>query len=149
MKIALVLILFVIADVIALQLYIRLAPTDVARWHVDPATAPDPGEGGARRVMMTALAPEEALAAFARVAADTPRTARIAGSAEEGRVTYRTRSRLWGFPDFTTIAARATPAGTEVTALARLRFGKGDMGVNAKRLDAWLAAAALPPAAGT
>jgi uncharacterized protein (DUF1499 family) len=73
------------------------------------------------------------LAALDAVALATPRTTRLAGSPAESRITWVTRSALWGFPDYTT-----AEAGLEGVAIrARLRFGQGDMGVNAARLRDW------------
>jgi len=64
-----------------------------------------------------------------------PNTSLIAGSVAEGRLTYITRSKLIGFPDFTTIEQ----GGDQIKLYARLRFGRKDMGVNGKRLDGVLA----------
>ena len=73
------------------------------------------------------------------IATATPRTHRLAGSPEAGRITWITRSRLWGFPDYTTAQVTQTPTGPRLDIHARLRFGRSDMGVNAARLHAWLA----------
>ncbi|PTQ75253.1 uncharacterized protein DUF1499 [Celeribacter persicus] len=131
----------IIIGFIALQGFIRLAPTDGARWHIDPFAASDPAPGGVKRLVSVPLSPEEALSRLAAIAETEPRTRRVAGSVEEGRLTYRTRSAFWGFPDFTTISARSDESGAEVVILARLRFGKSDFGVNGRRADAWIAAA--------
>lgn len=119
--------------------YIRLAPSDPARWHVPPAGAEGPpGEivpvkGGAT-LHLTARDPAALLAALDVVALATPRTQRLAGSVEEGRITWITRSQLWGFPDYTT--AEVTPDGLVIW--SRQRFGSNDWGVNALRLEFWL-----------
>lgn len=138
-----VLILIVAAGAMA---FIRLAPTNPALWHValDPRpqdmAAPSPDKVTAlpngAYVDLTA-APDQTQALLAKldgIALATPRTIRIAGSAETKRITWQTRSAFWGFPDFTT--AESTPNG--VTLYARQRFGKGDWGVNAARLTAWI-----------
>lgn len=122
--------------------YVRLAPSDPARWHamppVDgPAGVVVPGTGSA--TLRLAGDGAALLARLDAVAMATPRTRRLAGSVGEGRITWVTRSALWGFPDYTT--AEVLPDGLQV--LARLRFGKSDLGVNAARLRAW--AAALAP----
>ncbi|WP_417270524.1 DUF1499 domain-containing protein [Celeribacter sp.] len=137
------LVLIFAAIVVALQAYIRLAPVEVGRWHVDPFEARDPGAEGDKRVIESNTSPQEALARLEQVAQAAARTRLVAGSVEEGRLTYMTRSKLWGFPDFTTIEARATPTGAQIAILARLRFGKSDLDVNATRVTAWLAAAGL------
>ena len=124
--------------------WVRTAPSDPARWHVDPgaALAADctvrTGAGDARAACILPGTPAEVLARLDAVALATPRTARLAGSPEEGRITWVTRSALWGFPDYTTAAARAEGDATRLDIHARLRFGQSDLGVNAARLGDWL-----------
>jgi hypothetical protein len=142
-------VLVLVAGVMA---YIRLAPSDPADWHIDLekdrrevmayALMPPgsdlvrPLEGGAYAdLFVGANAAKDLLAMLDAVAMAAPRTTRLAGNVAEGRITWITRSALWGFPDYTT--AQVTPAGLSV--YARLRFGRGDMGVNAARLRDWLA----------
>ena len=130
--------------VIGFGAYVRLAPSDPARWHVSPTPAAQPdctvqqGEGDARATCLLPAAPAEALAKLDAIATATPRTTRLAGSPEEGRITWITRSALWGFPDYTTAEAAPDATGTRLTLHARLRFGRSDMGVNAARLRDWL-----------
>lgn len=136
---------FVIIAVLALMAYIRLAPVDATAlnaspllyaWdHGGPWDDVVPMEGGASlRLSSTKGAASDLLAQLDTIAMATPRTLRIAGSAAEGRITWQTRSLLWGFPDYTTAEAR--PDGLYI--LARLRFGRSDLGVNAARLQGWL-----------
>ena len=145
MKIALTLAIGLAVAFIALQAYVRLAPTDPARWHTDPGLdgpdeATDMLPGGIRLVRTFDAAPADLLARIDRIALATPRTQTIAGGVDEGRITYRTRSAFWGFPDFTTVAADPGPGGgARLRIHARLRFGGGDMGVNAARVESWLA----------
>ena len=138
-----VLILMVAAGAMA---FIRLAPTNPSLWHValDPRpldmTTPSPDKvtplpNGAYVDLIAS--PDQTQALLAKldgIALAIPRTIRLAGSAETGRITWQTRSAFWGFPDYTT--AESTPEG--VTLYARQRFGKGDWGVNAARLTAWI-----------
>ena len=65
----------------------------------------------------------------------TARTERLAGSAEAGMATYVTRSKVFGFPDYTTIRQR----DGQLEIYGRLRFGKSDLGVNKARVESWLA----------
>jgi len=51
----------------------------------------------------------------------------------------QTRSRLWGFPDYTTVVATEHEGAPVLMIHARLRFGKADLGVNKARVQAWLA----------
>lgn len=128
---------------VVLAVWVRLAPSDPTRWHVDPSTAPDPGPTGARRTVTYEAPPDAVLTAFAQVADRAPRTARLAGSIEEGRITWIARSRIFGFPDYVTASARPAGDGSVLELLSRLRFGQADLGVNAARLDRWLSATDL------
>ena len=98
-----------------------------------------------------AATPEAVLEALDAVAGETPRTVRLTGSPGEGRITYVTRSRIWGFPDYTTAAATPVDGGARLTLLARLRFGGSDMGVNRARVEDWTLRVAerLDPPSGT
>jgi uncharacterized protein (DUF1499 family) len=127
--------------VVAFALYVRLAPSDPERWHVAPVADGPVGEvvvAGLNRATLR-LGPEagasaEVLARLDAVALATPRTTRLAGSVAEGRITWVTRSALWGFPDYTTAEARSDGLFVE----GRSRFGQSDLGVNAARLGDWL-----------
>ncbi len=117
--------------VVGFGLWVRLAPSEVARWHVAPPAAEGRFPGG-----VVVRVPGDA-AAFARLAgiiAATPRTRILAGNADQRRITFVTRSALWGFPDYTTISLEE---GT-IAIHARLRFGRSDLGVNAGRVARWL-----------
>ncbi|WP_223421171.1 DUF1499 domain-containing protein [Tateyamaria pelophila] len=117
------------------MLYVRLAPTDVARWHqpIEAAQSADLADGAVRVI----AADEQSFERVAQAATSLPRTEVVAGSVAEGRITFRTRSKWIGFPDFTTIEY---DNGT-LKMYARLRFGQSDMGVNAARLEQLLGAA--------
>ena len=117
--------------VLALMAWVRFSPNDPARFHVDVDPVPKRMEGGVIEVI-----PGDArtLQALDRIARATPRTRLFAGSPATGHVTYITRSRLWGFPDFTTVQLH----GDQIAIHARLRFGRGDMGVNSARVADWL-----------
>lgn len=120
--------------------YVRLAPSDPSRWHrpvPDLALGDHPREGSFATVRDGA--DPDALARIDAAARATPRTTVLAGSVAEGRITYVTRSRLWGFPDYTTVEQ----SGDRITLYGRLRFGRGDMGVNKARIEGWLAQAGL------
>ncbi len=113
--------------------YVRLAPSDPARWHVvREITADRDLEGGVLRRVETGA---DGLARLDKVARAWPRTRILAGSVDEGMITYVTRSAVLGFPDYTTV--RQVDGWLEVN--ARLRFGRSDFGVNRARIEAWLA----------
>ncbi|THD82956.1 DUF1499 domain-containing protein [Aliigemmobacter aestuarii] len=137
--------LLLILPVLAFAGWVRLAPADPARWHV----AVDPGlwgegapwdrviplTGGALlRLSPDRGAPAELLARLDREALSDPRTRRLAGSPDAGRITWESRSLIWGFPDYITAEVREDGLYLH----ARLRFGRSDLGVNAARLADWL-----------
>jgi hypothetical protein len=119
----------VLVAALAFLAFIRLAPSDPARWHLMPETVTNRDlEGGAMRRVPGDLAMLDAIVRA------TPRTRVLAGSVEAGMITYITRSRVMGFPDYTTVRQ----AGDMLEIYGRLRFGRSDLGVNAARIDGWL-----------
>ncbi|MFD0908877.1 DUF1499 domain-containing protein [Ruegeria arenilitoris] len=124
----------VVAAVVGLGLYVRLAPSDPARWHVPVVAEADRDlPGGVIRMVQTG---PDGLARLDKMARATPRTTVLAGSVDEGLITYVTRSRVFGFPDYTT----AQQDGDTLRIHGRLRFGRRDFDVNRTRVDGWLAA---------
>jgi len=120
---------FLLVLILAGLAFIRLAPSDPARWHQMPESVTDRDlDGGAMRRVEGEL---ESLDAVIR---DTPRTRVLSGSPDQGMITYVTRSRVFGFPDYTTVRQ----SGDMLEIYGRLRFGKSDLGVNAARIDGWL-----------
>ncbi|MES0824139.1 DUF1499 domain-containing protein [Ruegeria sp. SCP11] len=123
----------VIGLVVAVGVYIRIAPSDPARWHVIPAAEADRDlQGGVLRVVDTG---PDGLARLDAIARAAPRTSVLAGSVEDGMVTYITRTKVVGFPDYTTVQQD----GDILRINGRLRFGRRDFGVNRTRVDGWLA----------
>jgi hypothetical protein len=117
---------------IAASLYVRLAPTDPARWHRMPAAVTNRDlSGGAMRVLG---AGEGGLARLDTIIRTHPRTRMLAGSVGEGMITYVTRSRVFGFPDYTTVRR----SDHQIEIYGRARYGRSDLGVNAARIDGWL-----------
>ena len=122
--------------------FVRLAPTDVSRWHKPIGDAENTdGEGWSGRVVQSTPG---LLSELHQGMLALPRTELIAGGVGDGRLTYITRSRWMGFPDFTTIEQD----GDQIKLYARLRFGKSDLGVNAKRLNGLLERARIKRAEG-
>jgi hypothetical protein len=128
-----------LACFVGMAAYVRLAPDVVARWHQpleEMATAAGiVSEPGGARAIVPMADGRAGLARFAAVAEASPRVRLLAGSVEEGRMTWVVRSVVWGFPDYVT--AEAAPGGLRVW--SRLRFGRSDLGVNRARLEDWLA----------
>jgi hypothetical protein len=131
--------ILLIVLILGAMAYVRLAPTDAALWHKRP-TATAPGdiaqEGGFQAARRITAPPAEVLAALEKIALATPRSWLLAGSVAEGMITFQTRSRLWGFPDQTTVAVQ----GDLLVIYGRLRFGRSDSGVNKNRIENWLVA---------
>jgi len=127
------------------MVYIRVAPHDTAGLHVPPpiGAAPDvpviKNNGGLFQQFFQD-APAPTLETLNSVILRTPRTRVLAGSVKEGMITYVTRSRIFGFPDYTTVRAEPDGQGSRVTIYARLRFGRSDFGVNSARARGWLGA---------
>lgn len=112
--------------------WIRFAPSDPADWHVDPqVTADQDLAGGVRRRIP---AGEGRFARLHAIILETPRTEILAGTQDDGQVTYITRSKWMGFPDYTTVREN----GDVLELWARSRFGQSDLGVNRARVEDWL-----------
>ncbi|WP_237267435.1 DUF1499 domain-containing protein [Sulfitobacter alexandrii] len=128
----------VIVLVAGLLAYIRLAPHNVMRWHHAAETRAPLGEtaldgGFIWREDVGANGPER-LARLDGIIRRTPNTQVLAGSVDDGQVTYVTRTRWIGFPDYTTV----TLDDGILEVYGRLRFGRSDMGVNGKRIRGWI-----------
>lgn len=131
----------IVVGLLALTAYVRLAPIDTARWHVQA-----PGQKMGKTQDANSFIWREAveddgtamLEQFDRAIRQSPRTEVVAGSLTEGQITYVTRTKLMGYPDFTTIGIYGdNPRYFEV--YGRSRFGRSDLGVNAKRVEGWRA----------
>ena len=129
-----------IVGVLALQAFVRLSPVDAARWHV-PLRLPEEGPGdwsmpnGHRAAFVLPEAPAEAWARIEAQVLEMPRTRVLASQADEGRVTFVSRTLFWGFPDFMTLEVVPSEDGSLVRVFARQGFGGYDWGVNRARLE--------------
>jgi len=130
--------LIIVLLVVGLLAYIRLAPHDNARWH---RGAPEASLGETTldggyiwRADVGADGPAK-LAKLDQIIRNEPRTELLTGSVQDGQLTYVTRSKVMGFPDYATV----TLEDGVLEIYSRLRFGKSDMGVNAKRVKGWVA----------
>lgn len=123
--------------ILALMAYIRFAPSSAERWHKMPELT-GPGDdlkaGSFRAERVVTGAAQEVLAAIEQRALATPRTRVLAGSVDEGMITFESRSLWMGYPDYTTVAVNE---GVLVI-YGRLRFGRSDFGVNRARIMGWL-----------
>jgi len=135
------------------MVWIRFSPNPAGEWAMNPMTHGQPGmengwlirpEGGDQAAPVYKMTPAELAAKINKVALARPRTRLLAGAPESGEMTYVTRSRFWGFPDFTSVRVLPSGSGASFAAFARARFGRSDLGVNRARLEAWLKALATP-----
>lgn len=122
---------------VALQLYVRLAPTQPETWAIATAQkAPGdyPSEGGFMAVRDVEGDGSAFLRAFDQAMQAEPRTS-LFGTVD-GQQVYVSRSQLWGFPDYTTVNVEPVVGSdrARATIYSRLRFGRSDMGVNKQRM---------------
>lgn len=157
MLVATLLIFFVVAASAAL--YVRFATHPAEIYHVDPLTAPTPTTPNSFRVApvlagfdpvtdqrIDAPAPVyEANPALIASALDDfamrqPNTTRIAGTPEQGWMTYVQLTPTMQFPDYISVLVIeiADQGLTTVAVFSRSRFGHGDLGVNRDRVLGWL-----------
>ena len=134
----------------AFALWVRLAPSDPAQWDI-PVTNTTPATPGpcadkvvavpkgARATCLLASDPQSVLTTLATQARAAESDV-LAGTPATGRMTWISRSRLMGYPDYITAEVTPTAGGTRLDILSRQRFGSQDMGVNAARLRLWLSA---------
>lgn len=136
---------------------VRTATHDPAIWHQDPRTVPPSDTPNDYRIAIQALteypvnmeapiydinAATLALA-FDEFVMGQPRVERVAGSPQEGWITYVQRTPQLLIPDYISVRffdLEGENIGRSTIAIySRSRYGYGDMGVNEKRAKAWLA----------
>ena len=133
---------------ILLAAWIRLAPSDPARWHEDPRLVARPATPNFHLIRMVGgdAMPQvfqmsaEALARRVDDIARAEGAELIAGSVQAGHMTYLTRTRIMGFPDYTSVLVEPAGDGAMLLGFARARFGQSDLGNNRARLERWIAA---------
>lgn len=139
--------MLVLVGLAGFAVYVRVLPTSATLWH-QPSYPSGLGhiEGPNSHIWRSAQDGDgrAEMERFDKVIRNTPRTRAIAGSAEEGMITYITRSRWWRFPDFTTLERNVAliEGGPRVISIfSRAQFGTSDLGVNERRLREWLRSA--------
>lgn len=111
--------------------WVRFSPSDPDQWH-KVLQNPENKEFGKGLIKVLPQKAEQ----FGRlwdIAQATPRTNLLAGSVDEGAFTVVTRTKFWGFPDFSTIWV----SRDSLVIYARARFGSQDSNVNAARVSKW------------
>jgi len=108
--------------------YIQLAPSDPKRWHTDVNADVDKDfTGGAVRIVDVDLIAIDAV--IRKIGAKV-----LSGSVDSGHITYISRSRIMGFPDYITVQK----FNEKLRIYSRSRFGQSDLGVNKRRVEGWL-----------
>ena len=136
----------VLAVAVLFLAYVRLAGHDPKRWHVDPLTAQKPRkpnsfflrENAKAQSKTYAVSAAELAAAFERIALAAPRTEKLAGSVDEGWVTYVSRTNLLRYPDYISVRFLDVEGGSQLAIFSRSRYGYSDRGVNKARVQGWL-----------
>jgi len=144
-------ILFTLAIVVfaGTMAFVRSLSHDAAQWHVDPQTAPDPSTpnwyrvtpGGENAAPVFDVSATELSSAFDRVVSEQSSIELLKDDrASGGPVTWVQRSTLFGFPDYISVQFLPAGSGSTLAIFSRARIGQSDLGVNEKRVTAWLAA---------
>ena len=131
----------------AFAAYVRFAGDDPQVWHVDPTTAKERGalndfivtpDGADADIAspVFAMAPNALMARFRELALSRPRTT-ILGE-RDGFATFVQRTKLMAYPDYISVRAVEAEGGSALYIYSRSRYGRSDLGVNKKRLLAWL-----------
>lgn len=135
--------LFLFVAIIAVALiWVRVAPHDPDRWHVDPYEGEDPGNAGLRLVGRDAPRfpghPNDVLMTFSEIVTANPRAKILDGGTDEGMITFVIRTRRLAFPDYLTVKATDEGNETKLSILSRSRFSHNDFDLNRERLEYFL-----------
>jgi uncharacterized protein (DUF1499 family) len=91
------------------------------------------------------IPPARLYAAIRAVAASQPRTFLAANYDERLQAHYVVRSALLNFPDLVTVSVAGPVEGpSTLVVYGRSVYGRSDLGVNRKRIEAWMAALDSP-----
>jgi uncharacterized protein (DUF1499 family) len=144
MRIILALVVVILVAVLGAAIYFRSVSMPAEVWHVDPAAVTPPQSPNFElRVGQDAPVFDmaaDALAARIDAVATAEGARMIGGALAEGQMTYVARTRIMGYPDAVSIRLVPVGEGTRMEIFSRARFGYSDMGVNAARVDRWIAA---------
>lgn len=145
--------IFISAAAGGLFYYVSTVEHNPAEWHVDPLTVPQSVKPHSFRMAPPALTEEHVdspspvysanptlmAKAFDDYVLAQRKTARIAGSPEEGWMTYVQRSEKLNLPDYISVKFLDLNGGKSTVAVySRSRFGHSDMGVNEARVMSWI-----------
>ena len=147
----LIILLILVAGAIAtVRILVRTATTDFVDFNElkrsatpNDALACPPGLCSAKADLLiapVALSATELAAKIKQLPETELRTVIVGANEDEHRYVLVQRSALFNFPDTINIAIQPLDASHAAIAIySRSRYGKGDLGVNMKRLQRWLA----------
>ena len=152
-RMAIFLILLTIGAAGGLFYYVSTVEHDAAIWHVDPLTVPQTVQPHSFRMAPPALTeefvdvpspvytvnPTLMAKAFDDYVLSQSKTIRIAGSPEEGWMTYVQLSFSLNLPDYISVKFIDLNGGKSTIAIySQSRFGYDDLGSNEARVMAWV-----------
>jgi hypothetical protein len=139
MRIVLIIVGLLVTVIAVAAIMIRRLDHDAAVWHVDPLVAAKPSTPNSYRVGPDGTTEADAMAPTFPLSARGAGSAVVGGSVAEGHVSYVQTSGLFGFPDYVSVKFIEIDAANSTLAIfSRSRLGKSDLGVNKKRVEAWL-----------
>lgn len=127
-------------------LWVRFSRDDTIRWHLDPLVTVLSGKPNqflleAKNAPVFDVKAKVLAETFDKVALARPNVRLLAGSIDDLWLTYVQRSALMRYPDYISVRFLDRPDGTATLAVfSRSRFGYSDLGVNQKRVNAWVVA---------
>lgn len=138
LKIALTTAIATALAALGVAIWVRSMNIPVARYH-DRFEVPQEDRQTQEGFVAVRQTDDAGFAQLVEVIATSPRTTSLAGRVEDGHVSFVTRTRVMGFPDVTNVLR--TERGLAIR--GHLVVGKGDMGVNRRRIEGWLDEAGL------
>jgi len=148
-SVVLILLLGFFGFIFLTAIWVRIAPSNPANWHVDPELIEKKllqkrylmRDGQHVDSLIFDLDALDLAEKVDRVARSQPKVTVLEGSAKSGNVTYVQRTKLMAYPDYISIKISPEIAGkSRLTIYSRSRFGYFDYGVNKARVKAWTAA---------
>lgn len=136
-------VLFIIT-IIAMMLYIRFAPSSVAKWHVAPNIATSSGKPNeyqlvGNKAVTFDLSASNLSKIVHEYVENQPNITKLEETPEKGLLTFIQRSKIMGYPDYITISILPISENqAQLEILSRSRFGYSDLGTNRKRVDMWV-----------
>ncbi|MEM9709106.1 MAG: DUF1499 domain-containing protein [Pseudomonadota bacterium] len=122
--------------------FIRLAPNDPLRVHLDPmrdgASGPNSLALRPPDAPVYPHPPDKVFAVLDGIIRATDGVRAVAEGPEPNHASYVARTPILGFPDWVSIRVVGVEGGAAVAVYARARFGVSDLGVNKARIDGWL-----------